>query len=246
MRIQGLQKTTLLDYPGHVAATIFLGGCNFRCPFCHNMNIVGEMGEDINEEELFRFLNKRSGVIEGVCITGGEPTIYKELPEFIRKIKEIGTYNQNTQDDNAKGLLVKLDTNGTNPEMIRYLIDNKLIDYIAMDVKSSEDGYCKAIGLDNKEIATIINSVKQSIKIIMDSGIEYEFRTTIVNPIHSEREIIGIGNLIYGADRYFIQSFLDSEYVKDHTLASYDKDTLLDFASIISKYVKNVSLRGVD
>ena len=238
MRIQGLQKTTLLDYPGHVAATIFLGGCNFRCPFCHNMNIVDGCEDAITEEELLEFLKKRAGVLEGVCITGGEPTINEELPELVKKIKNI---------DSTKTLLVKLDTNGTNPQMIEYLIGEGLVDYIAMDIKSSEEEYHKAIGVDNKKDSlSIISSVKESIDIIINSDIDYEFRTTIVKQLHDKNAIKGIGQLIKGSRKHFIQSFKDSEYVEDHSFSAYDNDTLYQFADIMGQYVKEATVRGVD
>lgn len=243
MKIQGLQKTTLLDYPGHVAATIFLGGCNFRCPFCHNMNIVDpdfskdeSLKNEYTEEEVLSFLEKRNGILEAVCITGGEPTLYNDLPEFIKKIKGIGTYK------------IKLDTNGTNSKMLQMLINDGLIDYVAMDIKSSEEKYYESIGLDNKtsNINAIIDRVKESINILINSEIEYEFRTTIVDKLHTKEEIIGIGKLIKGAKRHYLQSFKDSEYVLDHSLSSVDKEKLLQFQNIMATYVNEASIRGVD
>ena len=257
MLIKGLQKTTLLDYPGHVAATIFLGGCNFRCPFCHNMNIVEseENGKaDVNtdkneytEEDIISFLTKRLGVLEGVCITGGEPTIYKELPEFIRKIKSIPALKENETE-----LLIKLDTNGTNPEMLKLLFSENLIDYVAMDIKSSQTGYGQAIGLSDQEetesveLNKIMDSVKESIDVIMNSGIEYEFRTTIVKQLHDEECIHGIGNLIKGAKKHYLQSFIDSEYVKDHTLNAVSEEEFKKYEAIMKEYVGEAYIRGVD
>lgn len=245
MIISGLQKTTLLDYPEHVAATIFLGGCNFRCPFCHNMDIV-ELSKFLvpeenvgkyTQEDIFSFLKKRSGVLDGVCITGGEPTIYKELPNFIRSIKEI------RNKENDRPFLIKLDTNGTNPEMLKDLIENKLIDYIAMDIKSSIDTYKDVAGVSSDEIP---NDVMKSVKIIMNSSIDYEFRTTIVKDYHDENVMRNIGKLISGAKRYYLQSFIDSEYVPNHELQACDKDTLISFVDIMKEYVEIVELRGVD
>lgn len=240
LNIQGLQKTTLLDYPGHVAATIFLGGCNFKCVFCHNMDIVlagvsDKMPTDstssittpvYSEDEIFTFLQKRAGVLDGVCITGGEPTLYKELPEFIRRIKSLD-------------LLVKLDTNGTNPEMIKYLIDNGLIDYIAMDIKSSLEKY-------DDICATKINkdALKESVHLILNSNISYEFRTTVVKEYHDLETMVNIGKMINGADNYFLQSFVDSDSVPNHELHSWDVDTLNGFVEALKPYVKNVSIRG--
>ena len=244
MNISGLQKTTLLDYPGHVAATIFLGGCNFRCPFCHNMNIVkGIETEIIENDEVMLFLNKRAGVLDGVCITGGEPTIYNDLPDFIKRIKKI-------EKPNGNKYLVKLDTNGTNPEMLEKLLADELIDYIAMDIKASEEKYALVSGLsmrsDSNEEKELINTIKKSIYIIMNSGIDYEFRTTIVSQFHDEETVHGVGKLIKGAKAHFLQSFTDSEYIEDHNLTAVDKETIYKYADIMNKYVQTASVRGVD
>lgn len=255
LNIQGLQKTTLLDYPGHVAATIFLGGCNFKCVFCHNMDIVltngaGEADEvptnsnsvnisPYSENEVLSFLSKRAGILDGICITGGEPTLYKELPDFIRKVK-------------ALNLLVKLDTNGTNPEMIKYLLDNNLIDYIAMDIKSSLEKYDEICGFIAGEIDTTPKSsicinkdaLKESVHLILKSNISYEFRTTVVKEYHDAKTMIEIGKLINGADNYFLQPFVDSDSVPNHNLHSWDFDTLNTFVEALRPYVKNVSIRS--
>ena len=241
MNISGLQKTTLLDYPGHVAATIFLGGCNFRCPFCHNMNIVLEASQEYTKEDILKFLTKRSGVLDGVCITGGEPTLYNDLPDFIQEIKKI------TKQDGST-FLVKLDTNGTNPDMLKGLIDSKLIDYVAMDIKSSLGKYDLVAGIseDNKKTEEILEAVNKSVNILKASKIDYEFRTTLVDKYHDEEEIIKIGELINGAKKYYMQSFIDSENVIDHSLGSIEKDVLLKYLEIMKKYVDYVSIRGVD
>ena len=229
MQILGLQKTTLLDYPGHVAATIFLGGCNMRCPFCHNMNLVNmDSGEQYTQEDILAFLSKRKGVLDGVCITGGEPTIHPELPDFIRSIKNIG-------------LAVKLDTNGTNPQMLSTIIENNLVDYIAMDIKSSPKLYGITCGVPDISISNI----KDSIKLIMSSGIDYEFRTTIVSEYHTPEAISEIGQLIQGAKHYYLQSFIDSEYVPDHSLSPLTKDTLIEYKDTLSQYATHVDIRGV-
>jgi len=261
MIISGLQKTTLLDYPGHVAATLFLGGCNFRCPFCHNMDIVNTkylmasnpdmcpsgLGEvtQLNSEkrysidEIESFLRKRSGVLDGICITGGEPTIYNDLPDFIENVKKI-------ERKNGSALLVKLDTNGTNPKMLKELIDMKLIDYVAMDIKASIEKYALVSGIlhDNEEL--LIGNVISSVSILKESEIDYEFRTTIVKEFHEESDIHSIGRLIKGAKKYYIQSFTDSAFVPDHNLTSLDKDTLKEYREIMKEYVQHVELRGVD
>lgn len=247
MHILGLQKTTLLDYPGHVAATIFLGGCNFRCPFCHNMDIVLSVNDgEQSDQDILSFLKKRSGVLDGVCITGGEPTLYKELPDFIDAIKDIKKHSSD------ESLLVKLDTNGTNPNMLEYLINNKKIDYVAMDVKSSLENYSVVAGVlaDNEiekaKYKGLIDNVVKSIEILKLSNIEYEFRTTIIKEYHDEKTMHGIGELIRGSDKYYIQSFIDSEYVPNHSLSACDKETLTKYVDIMSKYVRLAELRGVD
>ena len=229
MKILGLQKTTLLDYPGCVAATIFLGGCNMRCPFCHNMNLVMDnSGEEYSTEEIFSFLNKRRGILEGVCITGGEPTLYSDLPKFIREIKNLG-------------YRVKLDTNGTNPQMLKELIDENLIDYIAMDIKSSSSTYGEVSGVPDINIDNIL----ESINIIMNSGIDYEFRTTVVNEYHSMEVMQDISNMIKGSKKYFLQCFVDSEYVADHNLTSPDKDTLIKYQNMLCENIEKVEIRGI-
>lgn len=230
MNILGLQKTTLLDFPGKVASTIFLGGCNMCCPFCHNMNLVKDYNNpEFSQEDILDFLQARRGILDGVCITGGEPTIYSELPEFIHKIK-------------ALGLLVKLDTNGTNPDMLRYLSDKGLIDYIAMDIKTSIDNYGTVCG--NPNIDT--DAIKQSVSFILSGTTDYEFRTTIIQNYHDICTIQNIGILINGARRYFLQSFTDSEYVPDHSLEPCSVGTLKKYVEILSEYVDSVSIRGVD
>lgn len=232
MIIKGLQKTTLLDYPGRVAATVFLGGCNMRCPFCHNMDIVegGLNEDDYTVEEVLEFLKRRKSVLEGVCITGGEPTLSSELPDFIRNIK-------------ALGYKVKLDTNGTNPQMVRDLYAEGLIDYVAMDIKSSADEYKKVCGNQGINFAAIKESIDFLIKE-KPKKLDYEFRTTIVCNYHNKEVMEDIGKLIEGADRYFLQNFVDSEYVLNHDLLPATKEMLEEFSEVVSSYVKHVSIRG--
>ena len=195
MKICGFNKTTLLDYPGCVAATIFLGGCNFRCPFCHNGDLVLKSGQmtGYEEKEVLAFLKKRRNVLEGVCITGGEPTLHAELPEFISKIKELG-------------YLVKLDTNGSNPEMLKSLVKEKLIDYVAMDVKAPLAKYEKVCG-----VAVDVEKIKQSVEFLKQGEIPYEFRTTVVKELHTGEDILEIGRYLRGASKYFLQSYEESE-----------------------------------
>lgn len=207
MLIGGLQKLTLIDYPGKVACTVFLTGCNFRCPWCYNPELVlaeaVKKHPKISEKYFFDFLKKRKGLLEGVVICGGEPTINEELPDFIKKIKKLG-------------YLVKLDTNGSDPKMIRTLVDKKLVDYIAMDIKTGlkTPKYSKAAGLK-----TDLNKIKESVKIIRNSGIDYEFRTTLVPKLHQLKDIAEIARYLKGTKIYFLQQFkpektVDPKYKK--------------------------------
>lgn len=203
-----------------------------RCPFCHNMDIVegGLKEDDYTAEEVLEFLQRRKSVLEGVCITGGEPTLSSELPDFIRNIK-------------ALGYKVKLDTNGTNPQMVRDLYAEGLIDYVAMDIKSSADEYKKVCGNQGINFAAIKESIDFLIKE-KPKKLDYEFRTTIVRNYHNKEVMEDIGKLIEGADRYFLQNFVDSEYVLNHDLLPATKEMLEEFSEIVSSYVKQVSIRG--
>lgn len=231
MQIHGFNKTTLLDYPGHLAATIFLGGCNYRCPFCHNASLVINPDSQpiIFEEEIISTLFKRRHILEGVCITGGEPTLYKDLPDFISKIKDIG-------------LKVKLDTNGQNPDMVVLLVSHGLIDYIAMDIKNSMEKYGDTVGILNFNTTNI----EKSVSYIMSSGIDYEFRTTVVKEFHTKGDFITIGNWIKGANSYYLQSYKDSGDTIFSGLSSYTKQELEEFKDALTPYIKNVQIRGVD
>ncbi|MCR4960098.1 MAG: anaerobic ribonucleoside-triphosphate reductase activating protein [Lachnospiraceae bacterium] len=230
MDIHGLNKTTLLDYPGRVASTIFAGACNMRCPFCQNADLVLDPASQplISEEEVLAHIRKRKGIITGVCITGGEPTLQKDLLDFMRKIKDIG-------------MDIKLDSNGYRPEVLRQVIDEGLADYIAMDIKSSPAGYERAAG-----VPIDMSRIRESISLIMGSGSEYEFRTTVVRELHDEETFEDIGELIKGAERYFLQSYVDSDRVILPGFSSYSKEELEKYCNILHKYVKTVSIRGVD
>lgn len=235
MVIKGLQKTTLLDYPGKVAATVFLGGCNMRCPFCHNMDIVKPDIEDEGDysvSEILDFLKSRKGILDGVCITGGEPTINPDLPDFIARVKELG-YS------------VKLDTNGTNPDMVKSLVQNGLIDYVAMDIKSSPAMYEAASGTDGIKLVNIKETVDYLIGV-KSGDFDYEFRTTVVDAFHNREVMEDIGKLIKGAGKYYLQGFVDSEYVPDHSLKEVSKEELSEFVKIMSAYVKKAEIRGVE
>lgn len=231
MIIHGFIKSTLLDYPRHLAATIFVGGCNMRCPFCHNASLVLRPDSQpvIATDEVLTYLAKRKNVLEGVCITGGEPTLYQELPLFITKIKDMG-------------LKVKLDTNGTNPVMLKELTDKKLIDYVAMDIKNSKEKYIQTAG--NKDISP--DKVNESVSLLLSDIVEYEFRTTVVNELHTENDMVAIGEWIKGARAYYLQAYADSGDVILPGFSSPTKETLLQYKELLSAYVEYVDIRGLD
>lgn len=230
MKISGLQKTTLLDYPGHVAATIFLGGCNFRCPFCHNSELLGgDMETSFSEESVLEFLRKRASILEGVCITGGEPTLQGGLEPFIRKVRKLG-------------LLIKLDTNGYRPDRLKDLCEKGLIDYVAMDIKSGRSGYAKAAGLPGLDFSKI----KESTDFLMKGTVSYEFRTTVVKELHNIADFEEIGTWLSGCSDYYLQSYKDSENVLVPGFSACTKEELLSFAGHLRTYIEHVSLRGVD
>lgn len=229
MKIKGLQKLTLLDYPEKMACTVFLAGCNFRCPFCHNASLVTNIDDDyISEEEFFSFLNKRKGILNGVCITGGEPTLYPDLEDFIRKIKELG-------------FSVKLDTNGYNPDILIDLVNKGLIDYVAMDIKNSKEKYAVTAGLPSLDITRI----EKSVQFLLSGAVPYEFRTTVVKELHSEEDIKSISHWIEKADRYFLQSFQDSGDLIENGYSGYDKDYMQYLLNITKEGLTKANLRGV-
>ena len=229
LNIHGLMKTTLLDYPGHLACTIFLGGCNLRCPFCHNSDLVINTNNVpcIPEDDVFQFLQKRKNTLEGVCITGGEPTLRKDLPDFIRKIKDM----------NYK---VKLDTNGTNPQMVKDLIQEKLIDYVAMDIKNSWQKYNLTVGLTSYEL----DSVKETVTLLLSNVIPYEFRTTVVRELHTKEDLIEISKAIAGCDHYYLQSFVQSDNQIQDGFTAYSEEELAAFLESIKEFIPNAKIRG--
>ena len=230
MKIQGLQKMTLLDFPGRVACTVFLGGCDFRCPFCHNFELVeGPMAEAVSEAEFFAFLGKRHGLLDGVAITGGEPCLRRDLPEFIAKIHDAG-------------FPVKLDTNGNNPAMLRHLIDEGLVDYVAMDVKNSPSKYAETIGLREFDVSF----VSESIDMLLQGNVPYEFRTTVIREFHEAHDFEEIGAWIAGAERYFLQPFADRDTVPNRSLSAPDPDSLREFRDVAARFVKFADIRGID
>lgn len=228
MDISGLQKTTLLDYPGQVACTVFLAGCNLRCPFCHNASLVLEAPTpQMTEAEFFAFLKKRRGILDGVCITGGEPTLRPDLPEFIQKIRELG-------------FRVKLDTNGTNPAVLGHLLEEKMVDYVAMDIKNSPERYRQTCGgID------VLERVQQSAALLMNSGCAYEFRTTCVHPLHDEKAMAEIGQWLAGAKSYYLQNFVDSGSLVGAGVSGLDSATMEALRQAVLPYIENTYLRGL-
>lgn len=231
MQIHGFNKTTLLDYPGHLASTIFLGGCNFRCPYCHNASLVlAPINQPaISKDEVFKTLNKRKGILEGICITGGEPTLYPELTGFIREIKSMG-------------YKIKLDTNGSNPEMLKDLVLNGDIDYVAMDIKHTRGKYFLGAGSLTLSIAPIIESVA----FLLTNPIAYEFRTTVVKELHTPEDLLEMGEWIKGASAYYLQAYKDSGDVISPVFSSYSKQEMLTFRNLLLPYARTVEIRGID
>lgn len=233
MKISGLQKMTLLDYPGKVACTIFLGGCNLRCPFCHNSELLGQDAPQfITEDELLAFLRKRQGLLEAVCISGGEPTLQPELPEFIRKIKELN-------------FLVKLDTNGYRPDVLHSLLESKLLDYVAMDVKNDEARYPLTCGLSSMNMGPI----KASLTLLLKGNIEYELRTTVVKQLHDADSFKGIAAMLQEISperkcrSYFLQPFVDRDTVLYSNFTAPDKAELFEYKKILEYTSETVEIR---
>ena len=230
MQIYGYTQLTLLDYPGKLASTVFVGGCNYRCPFCHNADLVTGASKLplIPESSILRHILKRKNALEGVCITGGEPTIYKDLPQFIEKIKDIG-------------LLVKLDTNGTNPAMVKYLHEQGLIDYVAMDIKAAPSDYAKAVGLSEVSMSEVFETAE----FLMRGNLDYEFRTTVVEGIHTPEDFEKIGKWIAGAKKYFLQAYKYSEnqFASDG-LDTPTKERMTQYLEICRKNVPSTVIRG--
>ncbi len=229
MIIHGLNKTTLLDYPGHIASTIFTGSCNFRCSFCHNGNLVLSPKDEpvISETEIFNFLEKRKNIIDGVCITGGEPTLQKDLIAFIHKIKTLG-------------LLVKLDTNGYRPDVIKQLLRDQVLDMVAMDIKSSPQEYGNVAAIPNFDF----QKIQESVVALNQSGIDHEFRTTVVKELHTEIEMQAIANWLPKTSRYFLQNYRDSEFVISKGHHSVSTKEMNHFLSIVRAEIPNTKIRG--
>ena len=229
MKIQGLQKMTLLDFPGRVACTVFLGGCDFRCPFCHNYELLdGSAPAVMDDEALLRFLKGRQGLLDGVAITGGEPLLRKDLPDLLRAIRELG-------------FAVKVDTNGNQPEALARLLREKLVDYVAMDIKNSPQKYALTAGLDHLDLGLI----RQSVWLLMEGDTPYEFRTTVVDELHKAEDFEAIGQWIAGARAYFLQPFTDRDSVPFAGLHAPTRDNLEKYASIVKSYIPYTAIRGI-
>lgn len=230
MKLHGIQKMTLLDFPGCVSCTIFLGGCDFRCPFCHNFELIdGTMKPTMDDDELITFLEGRKGLLEGVAITGGEPLMHEDLPYLIKRIKDTG-------------YRVKLDTNGYHPDRLKNIVDSGLVEYVAMDIKNSPEKYPVTCGVDTVDMEKIY----KSISVLMNSGIEYEFRTTVVNELHEEDDFNKIGEMIKGAKHYYLQRFTDRDSVPYGNLTAPTFDKMYKYAEIAKRYVSDTNLRGVE
>ena len=230
MKICGLQKTTLLDFPGHVAATVFTGGCNFRCPFCHNSDLLEHDAEAaFTDEEVLKFLTKRRGILEGVAITGGEPTLQPDLRDFILRVRELG-------------YKIKLDTNGSRPDVLRTLCEEGLIDYVAMDIKTCKERYPVVAGIPSLRMEGIIESVD----FLKRGSVPYEFRTTVVRELHSAEDFVRIGEWIAGCPRYYLQNFVDSDNILVSGFSACSKEELMEYQNLVSPYVAHAELRGVD
>lgn len=230
MLLRGLQKTTLLDFPGQVACTVFTGGCNFRCPFCHNASLIENLASDerLSEENFFAFLEKRRGLTDGVCITGGEPLLQKDILPFIRRIKEMG-------------FLVKLDTNGSYPTVLKELVRAELLDYVAMDIKNAKDAYLQTAGTEKN----ILPAVEESVAFLKEGHVPYEFRTTVVKGFHTEESMREIGAWLGDVPHYFIQNFSDAGEVLTGGLSGFTPSELKALCDAVLPYVPNAKVRGL-
>lgn len=231
MEIYGLQKTTLVDFPGHVATTLFTCGCNFRCPYCHNSDLIQSLEKTIpyTHEEIFSHLKKRKDVLEGVVISGGEPTLHNDLPDFLSKIKDMG-------------YLVKLDTNGTNPTMLKELTAANLVDYIAMDIKHSRVKYPSAAGIS----AVNMDAILTSVDFLKENTVDYEFRSTLCVELHRETDITAIGLWLANAKAYYLQPYKESPQVLCPGFHPHSKEKLQDFVTLLSAFIEKVEIRGLD
>lgn len=231
MRISGLQKLTLLDFPGHTACTVFTGGCNYRCPFCHNAELVLRPGEqpEIPEAEFFSLLQKRRGLLDGVAVTGGEPTLQPDLPEFLQRIREMG-------------YAVKLDTNGTHPDLLKRLVAEDLVQYAAMDIKNSPGRYAETAGTEDPQL----DRIRESAAFLLEGTVPYEFRTTVVRELHRPEDLAEIGRWLQGAERYFIQCYTDSGDLIQEGFSPCSREELDLLLAAVRPFIPAARLRGVD
>lgn len=230
MQFSGFQKLTLLDYPEKTACTLFTAGCNFRCPFCHNAALVTHIDNSnfFTEEYVLDYLKKRTGILDGICITGGEPLMHKELPEFIKKVKDLG-------------YLVKLDTNGSYPDRLVALIDSGLIDYVAMDIKNTQEKYNETAECSIEDLRSVIKSVE----ILKQNKIDYEFRTTVVKEYHEVEDVKKIAEWIAPASKYFLQNFIDSGDIIKNNLSAHSRETLDLMRLAAQDIIPKVEIRGI-
>lgn len=231
MLISGLQKLTLLDYPGKVACTVFTGGCNFRCPFCHNSVLVlpEQLSQDASADEVLRFLKKRVGVLDGVAVTGGEPLLHPDMADFLKEVK-------------ALGFLVKLDTNGSFPDRLMALVEAGLVDRVAMDIKNAPALYAKTAGLERFDLG----GVTRSKDFLLSGAVDYEFRTTVVRGLHTKESLLAAAEWIRGAKEYYLQQYKDSGAILDADgLGSFDADEMHALADAVREIVPAVQVRGV-
>ncbi|MEG2450743.1 MAG: anaerobic ribonucleoside-triphosphate reductase activating protein [Clostridia bacterium] len=228
MEICGFEKFSMVDFDKKIACTVFTNGCNLRCPFCHNSSLVygRSQADTIPESDVFDYLLKRRKLVDAVCVSGGEPTLQHDLTDFIKKVKDLG-------------LLVKLDTNGTNPNKLKELLDQNLLDYVAMDIKNSEDRYSEISGR-----TVDIAKIKESVSILKNSKIEYEFRTTLISDFHTENDIVAILKIISGATKYYFQKYVDNDDCIEHGFTAVPKETAEQFATLARQKVGFVGLRG--
>ncbi len=230
MKIGGLVKMTLLDFPGYVACTVFLEGCNFRCPFCHNADMAEAKSPDrITDEELFRFLKKRQGILDGVCVSGGEPLMTDGVFDFLKKIKDMG-------------YKIKLDTNGSFPEKLKKAVQSGLCDYVAMDIKNAPSKY----GLTSGSEKIVFNNVKESIDFLKSADIPHEFRTTVVKDFHTKEDVAEIANIIGADEKYFIQPFRDRETVLQPGLSEFENEEIKILLAAAREYAPKTCVRGVE
>lgn len=229
-KFYGIEKLSLVDYEGKLACTLFTGGCNFRCPFCHNASLVIDLKnvDSITDEEILSYLEKRKKTIDAVVITGGEPTLMPSIAQKVKLFKDMG-------------YLVKLDTNGSNYEVLKELVNKNLIDYVAMDVKNSIDCYKNTAGINNDDI---LNNVIKSIKFLKDNNIDYEFRTTLVEELHSSESIEEMGKMLKGSKRLFLQKFNDKGTCIKNNLHEVEIKKALEYKCILEKYIQIVQMRG--